>query len=90
MDDETFFLKAAGLILLPAIAWAIRMSWMTKSTNSKVSRLLNMHEDPDKYGFGTVETNKVIEANTAVMNKLSHYVEWEIENRTGKKAPPPH
>ncbi len=46
-------LAVAGGVGIPVVLWAARMYWITKKT-------LNMHLDPDKYGFGTGKTNILI------------------------------
>jgi hypothetical protein len=62
-----------------------------------------MHEHPDDYNFGNKETNAMVQrlmkccsANCQEservwrsIDKLSHTLAYDIEQRTGKKPPPP-
>ena len=88
MNQETaLWVADVGIPIL--IAWCVGATIAFGSIIYYVKRLVNMHEEPDKYGFGTSKTNKVIEDNTRAMQALTHYVLWEIENRTGTTPPPP-
>ncbi len=89
----TVALWVLGVILLPAIGWAITMFVMTR-------RLLVMHDDPDKYGFGTVELRKkrlddsirietLIREHTAATRELNSYIRYWIKKTTGEAPPPP-
>lgn len=69
---------------------------LSRALDTRTRRLLEMHEHPEKTGFGTVGFQDVIERNTAAVNNLNHvvkslihYVEWLSTTTTGK-APPPH
>jgi len=41
-------------IVIPILLWGMKMYWMTK-------RNLNMHLDPEEYGFGSNSTNVLLE-----------------------------
>ncbi len=47
-----------------------------------------MHENPEKFGFGTSGFRPVIEENTRAIRELSHFIQWAVEEQTGNKAPP--
>lgn len=96
----------AGLIALTMVGFAIRMETMgarVRDIKSGVDRARVMHEHADDYGFGTVETNRLLRdlvvasANNAreservcrVVRELTHFIIWEIKDRTGKTPPPP-
>ena len=60
-----------------------------------VKRLLDMHENPEKTGFGTVGIDKFIQDNTTAIRELreavkdqTHYLMWMSEQKTGTKPPP--
>lgn len=74
---------------IPLLSWGIWISWNVAKIMFRVTRLLDMHEHADDYGFGTERTNKLIEDNTKAMNALVHYITWSIEHTTGQKPPPP-
>ena len=38
---------------------------------SLCSKLLDMHETPDQYGFGTIGVSKVITENTTAFNRMA-------------------
>lgn len=76
-----------GALLLPSVGFAIRGYWM-------LSKLLDMHRDPDRYGFGTIALSKVIQANSDTMARMTDCVEdlggvlrWWIAQ--GDQAEPP-
>jgi len=72
-----------SLIVLPFILWCI-------SVNRGVKRLLTMHNNPDDYGFGTVETNRILEKQEGYWRELIHYIKFIAEqSANGKKVPPP-
>ncbi len=62
-----------------------------------------MHEHADDYGFGTGQTNRLLrevlsatssnsrssEAVARSINELTHYLTWDIKQRTGETPPPP-
>ena len=77
-------------LIVPAIAWAIHMSWsLTKIKDSqlehsvdnieKLDKLLEMHYNPDAYGFGTNLQTKVIENNTRIMKEVVYYLKWDAQ-----------
>jgi hypothetical protein len=83
-------------LTVPGLAWAIHMSWALnkikdseKECEEKLDKLLEMHYNPDNYGFGTDRQTKVIEDNTRAMNSLTYYIKWLAEKQLGE-APPPH
>jgi len=85
-----------GALLVPVAGWGIKVNMILASLsrqNTDVSRkcdkLINMHENPDDYGFGTTRTNQIIEDNTRAMTALTHYIQWLVKEQTGHDAPPP-
>lgn len=63
METSTeLWLGLLTAIVIPGILWAYNMHTMTK-------KLLDMHENPDDYDFGTEATNKlVLENRNLVLN----------------------
>lgn len=53
------------------------------------TKLIIMHENPEKTGFGTVGMLEGLDANTRAMNKMVHYLKWFITKTTGEEPPPP-
>ncbi len=75
---------------VPAIlSWCIWASWVLLRIQADTKKIVLMHQDPDKYGFGTGATNNLVDALTRAIRELTHYIRWDIEDRTGKKPPPP-
>lgn len=60
-----------------------------EKTASDVDLLVKMHQEPDKFGFGTSNTNRVFADNTAAMRELTHYIQYQLEQVTGVRPPPP-
>ncbi len=75
----------ALLVLLPSIFW-VRSK--LNSIHRMAERDLYMHENPEKFGFGTKGFRPVIEENTRAIRELSHYMRWAAEAQSGKKPPP--
>lgn len=77
-----------GALLVPSLGFAIRGYWM-------LSLLLAMHQDPERYGFGTISLNQLIQDNSATMSRLTDCVEdlatvlrWLV-SKGEKDEPPP-
>ncbi len=51
-------------------------------------KLLEMHENPEKTGFGTVGLADVISENSRCIKALTHYIKWSVQEQTGKVPPP--
>lgn len=82
-------------MIVPSMAWAIHMSWSINKIKEednecieKLDKLLEMHYNPDSYGFGTTQQTKVIEDNTRAMNALTFYIKWLAEKQLGEVPPP--
>lgn len=78
-----------GVALVPLLGWCIHITWHLQRCRDGVARLLNMHEHPEDYGFGTSRQTKVIEENTRAMRSLEHYIRWSLEKEHGMAPPPP-
>jgi uncharacterized protein (UPF0548 family) len=87
-------------VTIPAVGWAITIHLVLIAVRRQVDRLVAMHEDPDRYGFGTSRTNELItnevedhhqliRENTQAVKALTHYVRWLATHQTGKEPPPP-
>ncbi len=81
------YIIGAGLI--PVIVWAIHSYITQRDIQTKVGKLLEMHENPDVYGFGTVGMKALIEENTRALKALTHYIKWLEVRKTGEEPPPP-
>lgn len=46
-----------------ALLWGMRVHWMIKRT-------LAMHQEPDRFGFGTTETNRLLRDYMAQENEM--------------------
>ena len=55
VSNEMIF-GVVTVAVIPITIWGYKMFSMVK-------KLIEMHEDPEKYEFGTIETNKLIDAN---------------------------
>ncbi len=90
------FLWIVGVGSVPAVTFAFSVYTSLKSIKKDTDKLLEMHYDPDNYGFGTEQQNKVIEDNTRAieacketMNALTYYIKWLAQKQFGE-TPPPH
>ena len=83
------FLWAMGVASVPALTFAFHVYSSLKTIKKDVDKLLEMHYNPDAYGFGTENQTKVIADNTRAMNSLTHYIKWLAQQQTGQ-VPPPH
>ncbi len=68
-----------GAVAVPAIGWAIHMTFMLMKTKAEVTILLKMHRG----------TNKNLEENTRAIRSLTHYFRWFITETLEKDPPPP-
>jgi len=86
LPDISTFLWVAGVLLLPAVGWAVTNHISMKSLHSKIDRLTNMQEarDADSASF-----KAVIQDNTRALKALTHYIRWAETQRTGQEPPPP-
>ncbi len=75
-------------MLLPAAGWAINQTWLLRDLNRKSDLLIKMHNDPDRYGFGTmsltIEMKRLVHYNAQV----AHFAKWQAEQTVGKTPPP--
>lgn len=71
------------------LAWGIWLSWVARGARADTAELVAMHKEPDKHGFGTLNTNGFVRELTVAIQSLTHYIRWDIEDRTGKRPPPP-
>jgi len=78
-----------GILAIPAVAWAIFVHIKLVNINSAVNRTLKMHYRPDDHGFGTGDTNKLIEENIRAIEQLTGLIQWLTKKQTGE-SPPPH
>jgi hypothetical protein len=88
MELETL-LWIIGANFTTVVAFFFKMAKDQSKIGREVSELLAMHRDPDEYGFGTEKTNKIISDNTRVIEALTHYFKWFVEQQTGAVPPPP-
>ena len=86
--DQTTALWVLGVILVPSVSWAIRITFLITRIKDDMAKLLYMHENPENTGFGTVGFTHVIEENTKAIKALTHYVVW-LAKQTGSTPPPP-
>jgi len=78
------------LLVVPVLLWC----WYVTLKLKGIDELLEMHKDADKYGFGNVKTNQILEemqrTNEQLMIKLIHYIKFIAEQASnGKGVPPP-
>ncbi len=65
------------------------LKYKLNSMHQEISALVEMHENPEKTGFGTIGHKDAFEANTKAINNLTHYLKWFIERQTKEVPPPP-
>jgi hypothetical protein len=101
-----FIAWAAGICVLTIIGIAIRLENLASRVKDVQQRVIDtktMHEHADDYGFGTKETNEMLQGlltSTRTSAKESdkvyraltamiHYITYDIKQRTGHSPPPP-
>lgn len=62
------FLWVFSVCMVPAIFYAGKLYL-------NVVELLQMHKEPDRYGFGTVSVNKIIKSNTEAFDRMAGCLE---------------
>jgi hypothetical protein len=88
------------IVALPLLMWCFATTWLLRGINSDATELLKMHRSPESFGFGTNETNRIIEEGQREMiaaaraindsvKILAHYTKWLSEHTTGQVPPPP-
>lgn len=78
-----------GVVVVPGLAWATAVIWLLRDIKKGTDKLLEMHENPDKYGFGSNHMTDVLEHLNITMGSMVHYLRWIAEQSTGKPPPPP-
>lgn len=74
LEVETMFGIVIG-VGIPTLLWSWKMFAMVKE-------MLAMHQIPDKYGFGTGDTNSLIAEQTAMLSKMHNEREEILRNLT--------
>ncbi len=102
-ESGTTWLGVGVFLALAIIAVRLEMlQSRLKDTKQMTRRLLEMHQHADDYGFGTVETNKLLRANseaqtellravtanTLAVGQLIHVFNFDYHERTGTRVPP--
>ena len=71
------------------VIWLLRLMRNEHTiAHNDIIKLLKMHQDADKYGFGTGATNEMIQSIERTQKALIHYIRWGVEKMTGEKPPP--
>ena len=81
-------LAGLGVILVPFVAWCIRLSWNQATVGRQITHLVWMHENADKTKFGTVGLKEALVNNTRATNALIYYIRW-LAKQAGHGEPPP-
>ncbi len=84
---DTLIGLASGLATVIAAVFGLR-ALLTKILDGN-KKLIEMHENPDKYGFGTGDLQNEFEANTRALKQLIHYTKYLAEVQSSKPVPPP-
>ncbi|MBW8034136.1 MAG: hypothetical protein FVQ79_00260 [Planctomycetes bacterium] len=72
-------LWVAGILLVPAILWAIHCTVTMNKVKKDVSSLVKMSKG----------TNENLKENTRAIRSLTHYFKWFITETLEKDPPPP-
>ncbi|KKK67795.1 hypothetical protein LCGC14_2950510 [marine sediment metagenome] len=72
-------LWVAGILLVPAILWAIHCTVTMNKVKKDVSSLVKMHRG----------TNENLKENTRAIRSLTHYIKWFVTHQSGAEPPPP-
>ena len=94
MQTWETWMSVTVAVVIPLVIWGYCVYQMIK-------KLLEMHESPDKYFFGTKKTNELIlksgreittalTAHTHCLNELVHYTKWMAKISNDGQDPPPH
>jgi len=91
-EELIFYAKMFGILGIPLamalFGWLFALDQRTRHIQRVGDELMDMHENPEKTGFGTVGMERVIQDDTRALREMSHYVRWSTKEQTGKDAPP--
>jgi len=82
-------LWVAGALVPVVLAWGVFVSHKLLRTDAQLGRLIYMHENADKFGFGTGGMQEALQNNSHAMQELTHYIKW-LAQRDRKDSPPPY
>ena len=92
---EVIVLESSVVLWILAILVPMALSWCTtvfillRDIKRTSDRLLDMHINADREGFGTVEIQASQEDIQHALRALVHYIKWTAQELTGKIPPPP-
>ena len=79
-------------IVIPLYRWATKATATLGNIQVLAAELIQMHKHPDEHEFGTKKTNEMLEGcvkeQTLLLQQMVHYLQWYIEESTGKTPPP--
>jgi hypothetical protein len=87
--DERTAVFIFGLLLVPAIGWAIAVLAILRDVKMKGDELLMMHRKADEFGFGTGALTDMVNEQRRLTQNVVHYLKWAAEKLTGEVPPPP-
>jgi len=88
MDTETIK-WVAGLLILPLVLFTFVVISLLRDIKKTTDQLLVMHQNSDKYGFGTGQLGECMAQMSDAFQDQSYYMKWMVTEMTGKKPPPP-
>lgn len=71
--------------VIPALGWAIHITFKLYSVSSDVSKLVELQGNLREV---ISDTTKAIEGNTSAVKALTHYIQW-LSKKEGIDPPPP-
>ena len=78
-----------GAAAVPSLGFCVFVTNMLIGIRQSQSEILVVLRKPEEHGFGTTNTNRIIEDNTRAMNALVHYIKWLVKHETGEEPRPP-
>lgn len=88
MNESTLY-WLVGVMVPASVAYAIKVHLMIAKNNEDTASIRAILSNPEKHGFGTRNTERIIEDNTRAMKALTHYIQWLAESQSGTSPPPP-
>lgn len=79
----------AGVLVVPSIVFGFIVCSLLRDIKRGTDKLLEMHHNADKYGFGTVSLGEFLREMRDSFKDQNYYMKWMVEEMVGKKPPPP-
>ncbi len=94
MDEATAqelltLIWAFKLAIIPTVTFSFAVIWLLRDIKKSTDRLLYMHYNPDKFGFGNGALGEEMTGLRNATRDVAHYTKWMATNMNNGKPPPP-